>query len=168
LDVTKLTVGTAQTGWLGYEVARLLNREFGIQIEYADTHGFLAIISLGNTKHDVDHLVSALQWIVRKKGRRPLVTPFGDVPALTTEMVMTPREAAFAKAEVVPFEQSVGRVCAEIVCPYPPGIPLLVPGERVSRETCQYLMELVKLGTRINGQDDAQLHFIKVVQDGGY
>ncbi len=167
VDVTKVTVGTSAIGVFGTEVADVLNHEYGIQIEYADTHGFLAIVSIGNTKHDLDMLVSALKLIVQQQGQASLVPhKFYDVPTFSTEVPMTPRDAAFAKSEQVPFGESVGRICAEIVSPYPPGIPLLVPGERISRETYQYMSDLAQLGARINGQDDAKLKTIKVVHHG--
>lgn len=167
VDVTKLTVGTSGSGLSGIEVAKTLNAEYGIQIEYADAHGFLAIVSLGNTKHDLEMLAGSLKSLVQKRAAgNSGVQRFYDVPAFSTEVAMTPREAAFAKAEQIPFEESVGRICAEIVSPYPPGIPLLVPGERISQETYRYLSDLAQFGARITGQDDAQLLTIKVVKNG--
>jgi arginine/lysine/ornithine decarboxylase len=85
-----------------------------------------------------------------------------DLPPLP-EAVLTPREAFYAKTGRVPFEKSAGRICTEIVSPYPPGIPILVPGERITQELVEYIKLVFRHGGFINGPEDIRLHTIKVV-----
>ncbi len=85
-----------------------------------------------------------------------------DLPDLP-QAVLTPREAFYATVDTVPFAQSAGRICTEVVSPYPPGIPILVPGERITQELVDYLQLVYRHGGFINGPDDVRLNTIKVV-----
>jgi arginine decarboxylase len=80
------------------------------------------------------------------------------------EARLTPREAFFATTESIPFESSMGQVCAEIVAPYPPGIPILAPGEVITDEAVEYLKVVHQMGGFINGPEDVRLRTIKVVR----
>ncbi len=84
------------------------------------------------------------------------------LPPLVNEVAMTPREAFFATPRFLPLQESPGHVSAEIVTVYPPGIPLLVPGEVIRRETVDYLAEMSALGAVIDGLDDTK-HVVRVV-----
>ncbi|MFH1823733.1 MAG: aminotransferase class I/II-fold pyridoxal phosphate-dependent enzyme [Candidatus Firestonebacteria bacterium] len=166
LDVTKLTIDTRNIGNTGYEVSRLLNKKYGIQVEFATPSNLLAIVSLGNTKNDIYKLTRALKDIKKNfKINENIVKALPDIgfPEFASEVVLTPREASFSVTKKVSFKDSIGLICAEIVSPYPPGIPLLVPGERITKEAYNYLHLLKELGNIINGQDDKSLQTIKVV-----
>jgi arginine/lysine/ornithine decarboxylase len=170
LDETKLTIAVADTGLTGYEVASLLNREFKVQVEYADLFSILLLISIGNTEKDVRRLITGLQSIVERYAtHQPLAAKRKlRLPTHSPEAVMTPRDAFFAPTLKIPFKEAVGRVSAEIFSPYPPGIPIIVPGEKVTREMIAYLREMNAVGARINGQDDPTLRTIKVVDESRY
>ena len=168
VDVTKLTIDTRAAGNSGYEVAKILNKKYGVQIEFAAPTNVLAIMSLGNTKEDINRLVKALKEI--KKTFTPneeLIKKINSVkaPELESEVVLTPREAAFSVTKKIPFKEAIGMVSAELICPYPPGIPVLAPGERITKEVYEYLMYLRDLGNMINGQDDKTLQTVKVVAE---
>ncbi len=167
LDETKLTIAVADTGLTGYEVAHLLNKEFKIQVEYSDLFSVLVLISIGNTEREIRKLVSGLQSIVdRHATHQPLAAKRRvRLPSFIPEAVMTPRQAVFSPVLKVPFKDAVGRISAEISSPYPPGIPIIVPGEKVTREMVDYLREMHAVGARINGQDDPTLRTIKVVDE---
>jgi arginine decarboxylase len=170
LDETKLTVAVTDTGLTGYEVASLLNREFKVQVEYADLFSILLLLSIGNTEKDVRRLITGLQSIVERYAtHQPLAAKRKlRLPTHTPEAVMTPRDAFFAPTLKISFKEAVGRVSAEIFSPYPPGIPIIIPGEKVTREMITYLREMNAVGARINGQDDPTLRTIKVVDESRY
>jgi arginine/lysine/ornithine decarboxylase len=147
-------------------VAQTLNRNHKIQVEFADIDTFLLIVSIGNTSKDINRLIVALQAIAAeapgKRSRVRLRLPVG-----LPEVVMTPREAMFARTVKIPLKDAGGEVSAEVFSPYPPGIPLLNPGERVSAGLIEYLKELQARGGRVQGQADTKLRTIKVVARPG-
>lgn len=166
-DVTKLTINVTGLGISGFEALDRLNETYNIQSELATLHNVLELISIGNTESDIARLVGAIRALayetkkekVHTNGTLNLGLNFPDMP----EAVMTPREAFFAKTKRIPFEASAGHICAEIVAPYPPGIPLLTPGERITRPVVEYLQIIHKHGGFINGPEDIRLSTIKVV-----
>ena len=171
LDITKLTVNVDDLGITGYHVSKILNQNYKIQIEFAEIRNLLSIISIGNNKKDIEDLLLALKEIVKYTKEELKWTSLESFypivfPDFSSEVVLSPREAVFAKTSKIPFKDSVGRISAEIVAPYPPGIPVLVPGERISQDAYHYLIKLKNLGARISGQDDSHLNTIKVVCEG--
>ncbi|PKL78034.1 MAG: arginine decarboxylase [Candidatus Melainabacteria bacterium HGW-Melainabacteria-1] len=168
LDLTKLTINVSHLGISGFDCLDLLNERYGIQSEMATLTNVLEIVTFANTRQDMERLVEAMRSIateIHNKGvprqLLPLVQQM-DLPPLP-EAVLTPREAFYARTERVPFEKSAGRICTEIVSPYPPGIPILVPGERITQELVEYIKLVYRHGGFINGPEDIRLHTIKVV-----
>jgi lysine decarboxylase len=166
-DPTKLSVDVTGLGLTGYQVAQTLNHNHKIQVEFADIDTFLLIVSIGNTSKDINRLIAGLHAVAAEapgntRNRIRLRLP-GGMP----EVVMTPREAMFAPTVKIPLRDAVGEVSAEVFSPYPPGIPLLNPGERVSAGLIDYLKELQARGGRVQGQADAKLRTIKVVARPG-
>lgn len=168
LDPTKLTVSTKGLPCSGYDMAKILNAEYGIQTEMADFQNVLLFVSLGNTAKELKRFVSALEKIVvdykdmfiNQKKRKRIVFPH-----FVPRKEVNPREALTKLTRKIPFKRSVGKICAEIVCPYPPGIPVLCPGEVITQEIYSYLMNVLDSGARINGQSDGRLQTIKVLED---
>jgi len=156
MDVTKLTITVSDLGFSGYHVSQLLNTRFDIQVEMADPFHVLVIVSIGDRQDDLDRLVAALQQISAETGLQGALLPLDKVhpPSLSHPCVMTPREAFYSDTELVSIDQAIGRVSAEIVTVYPPGIPLLVPGEEVSREAIDYLQNMAGLGAIIDGLNE--------------
>lgn len=168
LDLTKLTINVSGLGISGFDCLDLLNERYQIQSEMATLTNVLEIVTFANTRRDMKRLVEAIREIAREihtqgmpKQLQPLVQQM-DLPSLP-EAVLTPRKAFYATTERVPFEKSAGRICTEIVSPYPPGIPILVPGERITQELVDYIQLVYRHGGFINGPDDIRLHTIKVV-----
>jgi arginine/lysine/ornithine decarboxylase len=120
-------------------------------------------MGIGSDKSDVDALVKALEEIDTKyKGKEKNWVL--NIPSLTTEMVLNPRDVFFnRKVKRVPLAKSVGQISAQTLTPYPPGIPILIPGERITQEICDYLLDLVQKKIRISGQETETLRTIKVV-----
>ncbi|AKL97790.1 aminotransferase class I/II-fold pyridoxal phosphate-dependent enzyme [Endomicrobium proavitum] len=162
LDVTKLTVNVTKTGLSGYEIEDILAKKYNIQLDYADIFNLVAIMGIGSNKSDVEALVNALKDIDK--------TYHGEqknwalqIPSLATEMVMMPRDVYLSNnTKRVPLNKSVGHVSAQVLTPYPPGIPVLIPGERITKEICDYLMDMSSKDIRISGQESDMLKTVKV------
>ncbi len=162
LDLTKLTINVTKTGLSGYEVDSILAKEYNIQVDCSDTFNLIAIMGIGSDMEDVQKLVSALKEISKKyKGTQK--NWILKIPSLATEMVMTPREVFLSHdIKKIPLAKSVGHVSAQVLTPYPPGIPVVIPGERISKEICDYLVEMASKGIRISGQEGDILKMVKV------
>ncbi len=162
LDLTKLTINVTKTGLSGYEVDEILAKQYNIQVDCSDTFNLIAIMGIGSDMDDVQKLVSALKEISKKyKGTQK--NWILKIPSLATEMVMTPREVFLSHdIKKIPLAKSVGHVSAQVLTPYPPGIPVVIPGERISKEICDYLVEMASKGIRISGQEGDILKMVKV------
>ena len=136
-DVTKLSIFTLDVGLAGIEVYDLLRDEYGIQIEFGDIGNVLAYISVGDSEANIERLVGALSEIRRrfKKDRSGML----DHEYINPEVVISPQAAFYGEKESLPLMQSVDRVCSEFVMCYPPGIPILAPGEKITKEILDYI-----------------------------
>lgn len=163
LDVTKLTVNVTKTGLAGQEIEDILAEKYKVQVDAADLFNLIAIMGIGSDKSDVDRLIDALADIDDKYrgGAQNWVL---QIPELTTEMVMNPRDVFLLhKSKRVPLSKAVGQISAQTLTPYPPGIPVLIPGERITREIVNYLADLSDKDIRVVGQEGDALRTIKVV-----
>lgn len=162
IDSTKLIVNVRALGMTGYAAEAILRHQYKIQCELSDMYNVLFIISLADTMTEAKQLLAALRGLLkhRQAGRTVDVTPLPPLP----QQVLGPREAAFAAATAVPLAQSAHRTCAETVTFYPPGIPLLYPGERITSEIISYIKQGQAAGAKIVGPADASLKQIKVLQ----
>ncbi|MBK8576424.1 MAG: hypothetical protein IPN90_12355 [Elusimicrobia bacterium] len=123
LDVTKLTLNVTRTGLAGQEIEDILAEKYKVQVDAADLFNMIAIMGIGSDKSDVDRLVDALADIDDKYrgGAQNWVL---QIPELTTEMVMNPRDVFLLhKSKRVPLSKSVGQISAQTLTPYPPGFP---------------------------------------------
>ena len=162
-DPLKLIIDVSATLADGIAVDRSLN-ERGIRLEGADRRTLVPLLTIGDDEARVRHLAAALaEAIDEHRGE------LREAPRIATswrtlhEQAMTPRQAFFAPRERVPIERAVGRVSAELVAPYPPGIPALAPGEVVSAELVAALRGEVAGGTRMAGVSDPTLATLYVV-----
>lgn len=167
LDATKLTVTVKGLGFKGAEAERILRSKYKIQAELSDMFNILFLITIGDKEEDARYLVASLRDMAANHfGSRDFAAVQGiDLRyPLAPEQVISPREALFGHTRKVAFSESVGQVCAEIVTFYPPGIPLLCPGERISRDVADYCLRLQEAGLHISGPEDYTLETIKVVE----
>ena len=161
-DTTKLSVNTLHVGLAGIEVYDLLRDEYDIQIEFGDLGNILAYLSIGDRKRDIERLVSALSEVKRRFQRekaglmsQEYMEPLVDV---------SPQDAFYAQKESLPIEETEGRVCSEFVMCYPPGIPILAPGERITREILDYIRYAKKKGCSMTGPEDAGIERLNVLK----
>ena len=161
LDTTKLSVHTRDIGLSGIEVYDLLRDEYDIQIEFGDIGNILAIISVGDNMFVMERLISAMAEIKRiyQKDKAGMY----DHEYINPEVVMTPQEAFYAAKRAMPIEQSAGQICSEFVMCYPPGIPILAPGERITQEILDYIAYAKEKGCFLTGTEDIHIENINVV-----
>jgi lysine decarboxylase len=161
-DAAKLSIHTLQTGLAGVEVYDILRDNYGIQIEFGDMGNCLAIISVGDTRYNIERLVSSLSEIKRLKGKEGLALWAHEyVPPVVK---LSPREAFYAEGESMPLVSSEGRVSSEFVMFYPPGIPILAPGELITRDALDYVLYAKGKGSLMMGPRDMTLENIFVVK----
>jgi lysine decarboxylase len=162
LDETKLTIDVRGWGVSGYQVSQRLNLDFGIQVEMADIDHVLVIVSIGDHRGDLERLVNALIALSRENHRQESRSPIPSMVFFDNLLRMTPREAFFAPHETLPLEDSVGRIAKDIVTVYPPGVPLLVPGEEITAPVIDTLCRFRDSGATMDGLDMTN-RFIGVV-----
>ena len=165
LDRTRVTVSACDLGITGYELETTLRDRYGIAVEAADPLNVLLNVTYGDSRDDVAEFAAAMTDLAaRRRDAAALscATPLATWPP-SGRQVMTPRDAFFARSEAVPVEHSAGRVSAEMVAPYPPGIPVVAPGEEVSDEIAAYLGEASLRGMHIHGPEDLTLKTLRVV-----
>lgn len=158
-DPAKLIVDLAGTGHDGFAVADHLHDHFHVQVELATPRYLGALAGPGNTREELDRLVDGiLSALALPKAEATVYPPIPPAPAL----VLLPRDAHLGPSRAVPFEQAEGEVAAEWICPYPPGVPALVPGERITRQVLEYLDALRALGAAFVGPEAPDLETLQV------
>ncbi|MEE0776137.1 MAG: arginine decarboxylase, partial [Bacillota bacterium] len=162
-DVTKLSIHTRDLGLAGIEVYDLLRDEFGIQIEFGDIGNVLAIISVGDRELEIERLLGALSEIRRRFRRDPM--NMLDHEYIDPLVVMSPQEAFYSQKRTVAIEKSQGLVSGEFVMAYPPGIPILAPGERITEEIIDYIRYAKAKGCMLMGTKDINMNFIEIVEE---
>lgn len=160
-DVTKLSIHTRDIGLAGIEVYDLLRDDYDIQIEFGDIGNVLAIISVGDKNLAIERLISALAEIKRLHTKDQ--TGMLDHEYINPLVEMTPQDAFYAPKKSVPMADSVGAICSEFVMCYPPGIPILAPGEKITKEILDYIAYAKAKGCFLTGTEDIHIEHINIV-----
>ncbi len=160
-DVTKLSVHTRDIGLAGIEVYDILRDDYGIQIEFGDLGNLLAIISVGDTELMLERLISALAEIKRLYSKDKI--GLFDHEYINPLVEMTPQDAFYADKRSVPVAESAGSIAGEFVMSYPPGIPVLAPGERITAEIVEYISYAKAKGCFMTGTQDPTIENIMTV-----
>lgn len=166
LDLTKVTVSVRELGISGPEAEHILRHQYKIQCELSDAYNLLFIISYADTEKQTQILLNALKGLAKDHRGKQIFTVQTKLPDLP-KLGMIPREAFFAQKESVPFAESLGRIVAEQIMFYPPGIPILAPGDVIDEASLAYIAKMQKLGLKVVGPEDAGLKMIKVVKKNG-
>jgi arginine/lysine/ornithine decarboxylase len=174
-DPTRITITVKDLGYTGYEAEEILRRRYNVQVELADLFNCVALFTIGTTQHAADRLVSAVRELSREDRPLDIFAPSGvlesrlmtgsyHLPSIPP-MRMLPRDAFLAPTRFHAFKDSAGMICAEVLTPYPPGIPVIAPGEEITEEIIAYLDLELRAGSRIQGPFDDELKSIRVVAD---
>ncbi len=161
-DRTKLSVHTRDIGLAGIEVYDYLRDDYGIQIEFGDIGNLLAILSAGDRMMDVERLISALAEIKRLHERSP--AGLFDHEYIDPVIAMAPQDAFYTTKRRVPMKDSVGHIAGEFVMSYPPGIPIVAPGERITPDILEHILFAKDRGCFMTGTEDMNLDYIQVVE----
>jgi len=165
-DPTHVMIETASIGLTGFEADDWLRDERQIDVELVDHRRVMPLMTFAHGEAEVDRLVRALRDLVDERGKPGDGTPVAPLPSrreLRTEQAMIPRDAFFAQTELVNPQDAVGRVSAELVTPYPPGIPAVAPGELYNEAIVDYLEEIVANGAFVEGAANQTLDKLRVV-----
>ena len=161
-DITKLSIFTRPIGLAGIEVYDLLRDEYDIQTEFGDIANILAYVSVGDRQKDIERLVAALaeiKRIYRKDPSKMLKTEYID-----PIVVCTPKEAFYSEKKSLPLDETVGETSAEFLMCYPPGIPIIAPGEKITKEIIDYIHYAKKKGCQITGPEDMKIKNLQVIK----
>ncbi|KHF40837.1 aminotransferase class I/II-fold pyridoxal phosphate-dependent enzyme [Halalkalibacter okhensis] len=166
IDPTKLLISVRDLGISGHEVEMWLRDHHSIEVEMSDLYNILCIVTLGDTQEKMNILIDALSQLASTKtiNTQSNQTSSVYVPNIPT-LALSPRDAFYAETEVVPFHESSGRIIAEFIMVYPPGIPILIPGEIVTEENLSYIEENLKNGLPVQGPEDGTFQTLRVIKE---
>jgi arginine/lysine/ornithine decarboxylase len=165
VDPTHVLIETAPIGLTGYQAMDWVRLQRHIDIELADHRRIMPLITFAHGEPEVDRLVAALRDLVDTHAGQDGddMPSFPSRSEIRSEAPMLPRDAFFAAAETVPFKEAAGRISAELVTPYPPGIPAVAPGELYNDANISYLEAFVEAGGFVEGASDPTLQKLRVV-----
>ncbi|MBQ8133316.1 MAG: aminotransferase class I/II-fold pyridoxal phosphate-dependent enzyme [Clostridia bacterium] len=162
-DPTKISVHTRDIGLAGIEVYDILRDRFDIQIEFGDIGNILAIVSVGDRILNVERLISALYEIKRLYTKSPV--GMLDHEYIKPHVVCSPQEAFYSEKKQLPLDETLDKVCAEFVMCYPPGIPILAPGELITKDALEYIKYAKIKGCNLTGAEDMNTDKINIITD---
>ena len=165
-DPLRIVLDVRGTGRTGYEIADALRRSYDVHVELPMQATVVFIVGLGESAANLRRLAGDVDEVV-KRLREPGATRALVPPAasLGFEVAIPPREAFLGEAEQVAVDSAIGRISCESIASYPPGVPALLPGERISAETVAYLRELAESGARLHGASDPDFQTINVLAE---
>jgi arginine decarboxylase len=162
-DPTKVNIHVRHLGITGYDAENWLREHYNIEVELSDMYNILCLITPGDTRENIDTLLNALRELSSQnyniRQATDLVIKVPRIPQLT----LTPRDAFYGDTETIPFKESADRIIAEFIYVYPPGIPILLPGEVISQDLIDYITEHVEVGLPVKGPEDRSIQNIKVI-----
>ncbi|WP_368489965.1 aminotransferase class I/II-fold pyridoxal phosphate-dependent enzyme [Clostridium sp. BJN0013] len=163
LDPTKITINCRELGITGYDLDMILSNKYHIQMELSDLYNVLAVGSFGDTKEAMDTLLQALKEISMeyyvKENKK---SDFLDIPDIPKQ-IKIPRDAFNSPKQPLLLKNSIGMISGEFLMAYPPGIPILCPGEEITKEIVDYVQRLKDTGLYVQGTEDPEVEYIKVV-----
>jgi arginine/lysine/ornithine decarboxylase len=163
-DPLRIVLDVRGTGATGFEVADALRRSYDVHVELPEQATVVLIVGLGDRAAALRRLAGDVEEVVKRisrPGRTAAIA--GSLRMLTGEMVVPPRDAFLGETEVVAVQDAIGRVSCESIASYPPGVPQLLPGERITEELVAHLRELAAAGARLHGASDPSFESINVL-----
>ncbi|MHC0037322.1 aminotransferase class I/II-fold pyridoxal phosphate-dependent enzyme [Pseudoneobacillus sp. C159] len=164
-DPTKLIISVRDLGITGYDAEKWLREKHNIEVEMSDLYNILCIITPGDTKREADLLIEALKELSLEfshlSGKMAVQVLLPDIPKLA----LTPRDAFYSDTEVVSINDAVGRIIAEFVMVYPPGIPIFIPGEIITKDNLEYIQKNIEVGLPVQGPEDDTIQTLRVIKE---
>ena len=165
MDPTKLLISVKNLGMTGYEAEIWLREKANIEVELSDLYNILCLITIGDTEKETNLLVNALSRMVEAhEAEAVIIEPsvtLPDIPGLA----MSPRDAFYAATEQIQLKEAKGRISAEFVMVYPPGIPIFIPGEIITQGNIDYIFMNIEAGLPVQGPEDDTLEMIHVIKE---
>lgn len=162
-DPTKVNIHVRHLGITGYDVENWLRDKYNIEVEMSDMYNVLCLVTPGDTRENIDALLTALRTLSEEnynvRQANELVIKVPKIPQLT----ISPRDAFYGDTEIIPFKESADRIIAEFIYVYPPGIPILLPGEVISQDLINYITEHIEVGLPVKGPEDRSIENVKVI-----
>ena len=162
-DLTRLTIDVSQLGITGFKADEILHEQLNVTCELPLLNHLTFIISLGNTSQDILNLIQACKNLSKFPNSQIPKSPSLQI-LKSPSLSLSPRQAYFAPTETMPIDRASDRLCGELICPYPPGIPLLMPGETIATEAIVYLQLIIAAGGTITGCKDPSLQTIQTLK----
>ncbi len=161
-DPTKVSVSARELGFTGYQLERILVDEYNIQPELSDFYNVLLVTTFGDRDEDIEKVIAAVKGISSQNKFQGAVPKFKEIPEIP-EMDQIPREAFFSEKTKKPLKESAGAISGEFIMAYPPGIPILCPGEMITQEIIDYVEDLKRAGLSVQGLEDEKLEEINII-----
>lgn len=165
MDPLKLLISVKDLGITGHVAEEWLRQNANLEVELSDLYNILCLITIGDTKKEINLLVNALTRMSQAFDSEATITETNvkipEIPALA----MTPRDAFYAQTESIPLAQAEGYICAEFIMVYPPGIPLFIPGEIITQSTIDFIQMNIEAGLPVQGPEDSTLQNIRVIKE---
>ncbi|MGF6906488.1 aminotransferase class I/II-fold pyridoxal phosphate-dependent enzyme [Fusobacterium sp. PH5-44] len=165
-DPTKITITARDLGLTGAALEKILVDDYNIQFEMSDFYNILGLITIGDDHKSINILLDALKSISKKYygGNAQVTKEFFKMPSLP-EQILVPREAFYSAKNKVLFNESEGKICGETIMAYPPGIPIIIPGERISKELIYHIRDLQDAELHVQGPEDNSLEYVNVIEE---
>ena len=166
-DPLKILIDISKLHYSYQDVHQFLLDEIGLEIEKHTHSTILVLLTLGGTRSKIVRLYNALRKLDSGKVKLSRVKRNSKMPASLPpiQMACLPNEAFFGERESLHWSDTVGRICAGLVTPYPPGIPLLVPGQRIEKQQIEYLKALTSQNVLIQGSFDGEIYVLAESSD---
>lgn len=166
-DPTKLIISVKKLNLTGYDVEKWLRQKYNIEVELSDLYNILCIITPGDSEVETGTLLQALKELSEEfkhqagDSEKEVKVLLPDIPVLA----IAPRDAFYSETEIVPFEKSAGRIIAEFIMVYPPGIPIFTPGEIITEDNLAYITKTLEVGLPVQGPEDYELKTLRVIKE---
>lgn len=167
IDETKLLIDVSQSGYTGTELEKILGRKYKIEIEMSDQKNILCFVTIGDSQKSIEILIHALRSLAKKRKEIKKVNNYMEMPPIP-QLSLTPRQAYFAEKKHKRLSSSVGEICGEFIIPFPPDIPIIAPGEVITKEIVSYVQYLQKSKVLIIGPKDISLEYIEVIKNSRF
>ncbi|WP_373480534.1 aminotransferase class I/II-fold pyridoxal phosphate-dependent enzyme [Geminocystis sp.] len=165
LDITRLTINVSKLGLTGYEVDEILHQQFSVTCELPSLQNLTFILSIGNNLKDIKMLITALKQIKQYRKKEQNITKINPSSLPYSPLRITPRQAFLAEKKVVSQHLAINQISGENICPYPPGIPLIMAGEIITQEALDYTQQIINSGGIITGISDESLETLQIISN---